>query len=69
MSVWDASVFGAVVGLAGQFGDLCESLLKRDAGAKDSGAVVPGFGGILDILDSVLGAAPVAYLLLVSFVW
>jgi phosphatidate cytidylyltransferase len=59
-----AAIFGLLVGLAGQFGDLCESLLKRSAGAKDSGAVVPEFGGLLDILDSPLLAAPVAYVLL-----
>ncbi|HUT01553.1 MAG TPA: phosphatidate cytidylyltransferase [Phycisphaerae bacterium] len=59
-----AAVFGVGVGLAGQFADLCESLLKRSAQVKDSGAAVPAFGGVLDILDSPLLAAPVAYLLL-----
>ncbi|MFP4353551.1 MAG: phosphatidate cytidylyltransferase [Phycisphaerae bacterium] len=57
---WKAPVFGAVVGLAGQFADLCESLMKRDADVKDSGALVPNFGGVLDIVDSPLLAAPVA---------
>lgn len=56
-------VYGAVVGLTGMFGDLAESLLKRDAGQKDSSRWMPGFGGILDILDSILFAAPVAFLL------
>jgi phosphatidate cytidylyltransferase len=65
--VWHAAVFGAVLGLVGQFGDLCESLMKRDAGMKDSGALVPGFGGVLDIVDSPLVAAPVAYLLLLAW--
>lgn len=64
LSIWQAGIFGAVVGLAGQFGDLCESLLKRSAGLKDSGAVVPEFGGVLDIIDSVLLSAPVAVILL-----
>ena len=44
-------------------GDLMESLLKRDAGKKDSAALFPGFGGLLDLLDSVIYAGPVAYLL------
>jgi CDP-diglyceride synthetase len=64
LNIGQAGVFGAVVGLAGQFGDLCESLLKRSAGVKDSGAVVPEFGGVLDIIDSVLLSAPVAAVLL-----
>jgi phosphatidate cytidylyltransferase len=62
---WAGAVaFGVVVGLAGQLGDLCESLLKRAAQVKDSGAALPEFGGVLDLLDSPLLAAPVAYLLL-----
>lgn len=56
-------VYGVVVGVAGIFGDLAESLLKRDAGRKDSSRWMPGFGGVLDILDSILFAAPAAYLL------
>jgi phosphatidate cytidylyltransferase len=54
--------YGLLVGIAGMLGDLAESLLKRDAGRKDSSAWMPGFGGVLDVLDSVLLAAPVAYL-------
>lgn len=61
-----ACAYGAIVGLAGMLGDLCESLLKRDAGKKDSAALFPGFGGLLDLVDSVLFAGPVAYLL---WVW
>ena len=64
LSLWKVAVFGAVVGLAGQFGDLCESLLKRSASVKDSGAVLPEFGGILDVLDSPLLAAPIGMVVL-----
>jgi phosphatidate cytidylyltransferase len=53
--------FGLTVGLAGVLGDLAESLIKRDCGHKDASQVVPGFGGVLDVVDSVLFAAPVAY--------
>ena len=59
-----AAVSGLVLGVVGQVGDLCESLLKRDAGRKDSAALIPGFGGVLDLVDSPLVAAPVGYLLL-----
>jgi len=60
LSLVQAGVFGVVVGLAGQFADLCESLLKRSVSVKDAGSAVPEFGGVLDILDSPLLAAPVA---------
>lgn len=56
------AVYAVALVLAGLTGDLAESLLKRDAGVKDSSAWMPGFGGVLDLLDSLLGAAPVAYL-------
>lgn len=56
-----AATFGVVVGAAGVLGDLAESLIKRDCQQKDASQVVPGFGGILDVVDSVLFAAPVAY--------
>lgn len=59
-----AVVFGVIVGLAGQFADLCESALKRAAGVKDSGHVLPQFGGVLDMLDSLLLSAPAAWLVL-----
>lgn len=54
--------FGLTVGLAGVLGDLAESLIKRDCQAKDASRTIPGFGGVLDVIDSLLLAAPVAYL-------
>lgn len=60
---WGWIGYGVIVGIVGMIGDLAESLIKRDAGRKDSSAWMPGFGGILDILDSILFAAPVAWLL------
>lgn len=58
---WSWLLFGLAVGIAGMLGDLAESLIKRDAGRKDSSTWMPGFGGVLDVLDSILLAAPVAY--------
>ena len=63
IAIWQAGLFGVIIGTAGQFGDLCESLLKRSAKIKDSSSMVPEFGGILDIIDSPLIAAPAAYAL------
>jgi phosphatidate cytidylyltransferase len=59
-----AALTGVVLGAIGQFGDLCESLLKRDAGLKDSAAIIPAFGGVLDLVDSPLVAAPAGYAML-----
>lgn len=56
-----AWLFGLVMALAGQAGDLLESLFKRAAQVKDSASAVPAFGGVLDIIDSPLIAAPFAY--------
>jgi phosphatidate cytidylyltransferase len=61
---WLAIVFGLCFAVIGQMGDLTESMIKRDAEQKDSDQKVPGFGGVLDIIDSLLVAAPVAYLFL-----
>ena len=60
-----ALLFGICFAFIGQLSDLAESLIKRDAEHKDSAASVPGFGGILDVIDSVLLAAPFAYLFFV----
>jgi phosphatidate cytidylyltransferase len=61
MAPGPALVFGACMAVAGQLSDLAESMLKRDARQKDSSNRVPGFGGILDVVDSLLFAAPFAY--------
>ncbi len=55
-------LFFIVVGLAGQVGDLFESELKRSSGRKDSGVILPGHGGVLDRIDALLFASPVAYI-------
>ncbi|MEX1017785.1 MAG: phosphatidate cytidylyltransferase [Phycisphaeraceae bacterium] len=59
-----AVIAGLLLGVVGQLGDLTASLFKRDAGVKDSGRSIPGFGGLLDVLDSPIAVAPVAYWLL-----
>lgn len=61
---WHGAFLGVLLAITGQTGDLLASLLKRDAGVKDSSRLVPGFGGVLDLIDSILPAAPVAYWLL-----
>jgi phosphatidate cytidylyltransferase len=61
---WWGAVFGLVVAGAAVLGDLAESLLKRDLGVKDMSGLLPGHGGMLDRVDSILFAAPVAYVLL-----
>ena len=59
--LWGSILYGLVIGGVGVLGDLAESLLKRDAARKDSSTWVPGLGGVLDMLDSVILASPVAY--------
>lgn len=63
----DCVAAALILGILGQLGDLFESLLKRSFGVKDSGNMVPGHGGILDRLDSILFAAPAAYYYVMFF--
>jgi phosphatidate cytidylyltransferase len=61
-----AALFGLLMAVVGQGGDLLESLIKRGARAKDSASAIPAFGGVLDIIDSLLPTAPIAYWMLVQ---
>jgi phosphatidate cytidylyltransferase len=64
LTIQGSVLFAIVVSVAAQTGDLAESLLKREAGVKDTSAIIPGHGGILDRFDSLLFVLPVAYLML-----
>jgi phosphatidate cytidylyltransferase len=67
-AAWQGIVFGLAVVASATLGDLGESMVKRDLGIKDMGNLIPGHGGILDRLDSLLPTAPVAWALLAAFV-
>ena len=67
LTIRESIILGVVVALAGPIGDLFESLLKRDAGVKDSGTLLGGHGGMLDRLDAFLFAAPAAYFTILAF--
>jgi phosphatidate cytidylyltransferase len=62
LNYWQAVLLGALVSIFGQMGDLVESLLKRNYGVKDSGSLMPGHGGIMDRMDSIMFAGVVVYL-------
>lgn len=64
---WQGVLFGMAVVVTATIGDLGESMIKRDLGRKDMGRLLPGHGGIMDRLDSLLPCAPVAYLLMAAF--
>lgn len=61
MNAMHATILGILLGIAAVIGDLAESLIKREAGVKDSGTILPGHGGALDLLDSLLFCAPLLY--------
>lgn len=61
--LWSGALFGLGVSVAAVLGDLCESMIKRDLGIKDMSQLLPGHGGLMDRLDSILFAVPTAYLL------
>ena len=63
-ALFHSIIIGLIVGIFGQVGDLAESLLKRDAGIKDSSAIIPGHGGFLDRFDSILFVMPIVYIYL-----
>jgi phosphatidate cytidylyltransferase len=67
LTIRESIVLGVVLALAGPIGDLFESLLKRDAGVKDSGNLLGGHGGVLDRLDAFLFAAPAAFFTILAF--
>lgn len=60
-SLWHLIVLGLLLGVLAQVGDLAESLLKRDCGVKDSGSMLPGFGGMFDLIDSLLFTTPIFF--------
>ncbi len=67
LSIWELAAFGFIISVVGQTGDIAESQIKREAGAKDSGSFFGGHGGVLDRLDSLYWAIPTSVIILIQF--
>jgi phosphatidate cytidylyltransferase len=67
LSIWELLLFGFLVSVVGQTGDIAESQIKREVGAKDSGTFFGGHGGVLDRLDSLYWAIPTSVIVLMLF--
>jgi phosphatidate cytidylyltransferase len=67
LSLPAAALLGLAIGVVAQVGDLAESALKREAGIKDSGSILPGHGGVLDRFDAILFTLPLTWLVLPFF--
>ena len=65
---WHGVLFGLAIAMIATLGDLAESMIKRDIGVKDMSNLLPGHGGVMDRMDSLLFSAPVAWILLTLFV-
>jgi len=66
ISIFNVIFLGVLLGVLSQIGDLSESLIKRDCGIKDSGRYIPGLGGVLDLIDSLLFTSPIFYFFLMQ---
>jgi phosphatidate cytidylyltransferase len=67
-SWWAGAILGLALAVSATVGDLTESTIKRDLGIKDMGSILPGHGGLMDRMDSLLLSAPVAWAILTAFV-